>query len=379
MISRRHLALVAAALSLLSAGCGASLATKPAHRPISVVYVVGDLAGPYADRTEGLADGAKLAIAESDGIAGERAISVAVVPPVQRDGEVASAAIGAERVVRDSRTLAVLGTYTAPELALAAPQLNAAETPLVSFSSGMQGLLASEAPGEPGRYEPSGLSLALRGVPSDRVVARAALDLTGGANTRVVLSTGARAATERGDAERLAGQLTRAAEGRPVVIPESQATTSALPTVLVIDPSQRRPIRALRSVAAKARGPLIVIDLADRELSTRGLAGRAAPTFLVRRQLADPATASARELRRREERQFGRDRGDAVVAGYRATVRLLELVRAQPERTVNRASYAKALVADASPKTGFPVSARQSQLARVQIFQLRGADWQLRR
>lgn len=380
MSPRRRLALLASGLALLSAGCGASLAERPAHRPISVVYIVGDPAGPFAERTEGLADGAKLAIAESKGIAGERAISVAVVPPVQRDGEQVSAAVGAGRILRDSRTLAVLGTYTAPELALAAPQLNGAETALINFGSGMQGLLAREAPGEPGRYEPSGQSLALRGVPSDAQVARAAVNLTGGAGLQIAVARGASApasggSDQPGDADRLAAQLERAAEGAPLVVPAAKVAATATPTVLVIDPSERRPASLAAQARRTVRGTLIVVDLADRLLSTRGLRGSAAPTYLVRRQLAPESASGAAALRRAELQQFGRDRGDAVIAGYRATKRLLALVREQPERTINRATYAQALVADAPASTGFPVSTGQSQLARVQVLELRGTRW----
>ncbi len=344
------------------------------------MYVVGDPAGPFAERTEGLADGAKLAIAESEGIAGERAISVAVVPPVQRDGEQVSAAVGAGRILRDSRALAVLGTYTAPELALAAPQLNGAETPLINFGSGMQGLLVSEAPGEPGRYQPSGFSLALRGVPSDAQVARAAVNLTRGAGLQIAVARGsatpaADADEQPGDAGRLAAQLARAAEGSPAVVPASKVSATSTPTVLVIDPSERRPASVSAAARRTVRGPLIVVDLADRLLSTRGLRGSTSPTYLVRRQLAPESTPGAAALRAAERRRFGRDRGDAVIAGYRATQRLLALVRAQPERTVNRATYAKALVSDAPASTGFPVSTGQSELARVQVLQLRGTRW----
>ncbi len=310
----------------------------------------------------------------------ERAISVAVVPPVQRDGEQVSAAVGAGRILRDSRTLAVLGTYTAPELALAAPQLNGAETRSSTSAAACRACWPARRPRARPLRALGPVSLALRGVPSDAQVARAAVNLTGGAGLQIAVARGASApasggSDQPGDADRLAAQLERAAEGAPLVVPAAKVTATATPTVLVIDPSERRPASLAAQARRTVRGTLIVVDLADRLLSTRGLRGTAAPTYLVRRQLAPESASGAAALRRAELQQFGRDRGDAVIAGYRATKRLLALVREQPERTINRATYAQALVADTPASTGFPVSTGQSQLARVQVLELRGTRW----
>lgn len=402
---------VALLMGSMVAGCGDQVTGRPAHRPISVVYVAGDPEGPWAARTEGLTDGVKLAIAERDGLIGDRAVSIAVVPVRQRDGDTISAAIGAGRIVRDSRALAVLGTYTAPELAVSVPQFNGGELGVLQFGSGLQGLTAPEAPGEPGRYEPSGRRLALRAVPSDAAVGERVAILRAFAGAQVVAVTAAyredlrveaalrtkRAADaldqakedgddplpgsdpaltnpspEIPDAERLAARIAERVRGR--IVARAATAGAAKPTVVVIDPTEPDPTAAGRAALRGVRGPALIVDGADRSIDGAGL-GRPAgsATYLVRRTIADATTPAARRIRARERELFGRDRGDAVVAGYRAARRVLSLASNQPERTIDRLTYATALTGAAPRDADLPAQADgDATLGRVELLRLRG-------
>lgn len=344
----RPAALAVAVSALLGvAGCGGSdVLERPAHRPISVLYVTGDDAGPWGPRTTGLADGVKLAIAERDGLAGERAVSVAVVPTAQRDGDVVSAAIGGGRILRDSRTLAVLAAYSADDLPLAAPQLNGGELPLLQFGSGMIGLTMREAPGEPGRYEPSGGRLALRGVPSDAAVAKTVTGLAQFKGAQVVEGAGTGE-----DVERLAARIATAVGGK---IRPGTAAAGNGPVIFVSGPGSRDRNAEARALLRARNAPVLLVDAADRSFAAAGFRGRSAPTFLLRRRLADPTTSEARAIRARERATFGRDGGDAVVAGYRAAKRILNLAARQPDRTIDRTTFAAALVVDRPQDPDYP-------------------------
>lgn len=413
-------ALVTAAIAATAAlsACGDDVVERPAHRPISVVYVAGEPEGPWKARTEGLADGVKLAIAERDGLIGERAVSTVVVPIEQRDGDTVSAAIGGGRILRDSRAIAVLGTYTAPQLALAAPQLNGGELSLLQYGSGLRGLTEPEQPGEPGRYEPSGRRYALRGVPSDAFTAQSirqrlpqfrgaqVVPITWAYDTTVAAEAQFRArqaesrrqkAIDEGDepplpstnpaltapspevpdAKRLA--VTIAAEIGGTVV-EPSGIVAGKPTILVTDPTEPNPSAAARSALIANRVsstvPVLGIDAADRLIQPGALSRSGDEQFFIRRTIANANTAKAREIRAKEREQFGRDRGDAVVAGYFAAKRILELAANQPERTIDRVTYAKALTAAAPQDPNLPASAGgDATLGKVELLEQRGGRW----
>lgn len=417
MTSPRGLAalLSAAGLAIAVAACGGDAqGDRPAHRPISVIYIAGEPTGPWAARTEGLADGVKLAIAERGGIVGERAVSTVVVPVVQRDGNQNTAAIGAGRILRDSRALAVLGTYSALQLPQAAPQLNGGEIALLQYGSGMDGLTTLDRiRHEPDRFEPSGRSFAVRGVQSDAAVAAAVAAIPGtskiyvAASDSVARRKAGEAATQaakeaqrayeravaRGltgkdlpsrapadvtsvwnandnDAARLAGAIQRRTGG--VVGPPSEGRGAR---VLVVDAEQPDPTAEARAAARRGRGTLILVDTADRAIPASAVSGHDGPVYRVRRILDDATSAEAEKIRARERELFGRDRGDAVVAGYRAARRILALAAAQPEKTIDRVTYATALASDAASDPDLPVKAHQVQLGEVVVERLSGGRW----
>ncbi len=419
MTSLRGLAALTAAgltvgLTLVACGSGPDSSGRPAHRPISVIYIAGEPTGPWSARTEGLADGVKLAVAERGGIIGERAVSTVVVPVVQRDGTQNTAAIGAGRILRDSRTLAVLGTYSALQLAQAAPQLNAGEVALLQYGSGMDGLTTEDqVRREPERFEPSGRSFAIRGLPSDRAIADAVAGLPGTRRITVGVSDSAarraagqdavkanaeaQRAYDRAVADGLTGKNlpSRAAPNVTSVFSSNDNDAARLATaiqqrtggtiappseargaqVLVIGADQPDPVAEARAAARRGRGPLIVIDTADRAIPASAVAGHDGPVYRVRRVLDDANSAEAQRIRARERALFGRDRGDAVVAGYRAARRILALAAAQPEKTIDRVTFATQLTADAPSDRDLPVRAKQAQLGEVVVERLSGGRW----
>lgn len=412
---------VAAAVVLAGAGlsaCGDDVVERPAHRPISVVYVAGDPEGPWKSRTEGLSDGVKLAIAERDGLIGERAVSTVVVPIEQRDGDTVSAAIGGGRILRDSRAIAVLGAYTAPQLALAAPQLNGGELSLLQYGSGFRGLTEAEQPGEPDRYEPSGRRYALRTVPADAFVGQMirqrlpqfrgaqVLPITAAYDAQVSAAArfrGQQAAKRRAeaieegddpplpstdpaltnpspevpDAKRLADAVADELGGTVV---DADQVDRSKPIIVVTDPTEPDPSAAVRSTLIEARlsgsEPVLAIDGADRLVQPGAVSRSGSEQFLVRRTVANANTAEARKIRAREREQFGRDRGDAVVAGYVAAKRILDLAASQPERTIDRVTFAKALTGAAPQDPNLPASASgDATLGKVGLFEQRGGRW----
>ncbi|MDQ8043016.1 MAG: hypothetical protein AAGC46_14010 [Solirubrobacteraceae bacterium] len=425
-MTTRGAAAVTAALftSIALAACGSSaIGGRPAHRPISVIYVAGDPQGPWAKRIEGLTDGVKLAIAQRNGLVGPRAISVAVVPTVQRDGNLVSAGIGAGRIIRDSRALAVLGVYNAPELGLAAPQFNGGQLSLLQFGSGMVGLTAPEAPGEPDRYQPSGANYALRGVEPDTLLGEHAASIgalhgaqvvpitttyraslakaaVGRAKAAVELRQAAIAQNEKKgtdnpvpstspaltnpsseipDAERIAARIAEAIGGHVV---DAAKVDRSKPVVVVIDPTETNPTGDAAAVLSKVRAAGLAVDGADREFDPAVLGkGRSgAPTYELRRDLASDADAVDLQIRAKEQQLFGRDRGDAVIAGYRAAERILSLAARQPGKTIDRAAFATALAKASPSDPDLPSNADDDvTLGHTELFELRGGRWIRRR
>lgn len=366
----RAAAFALAALLTTTTGCfgGETVVERDDTRLNLVVYVVGDRTGPWAERTEGLADGAKLAVADRGGFDGERALSVAVVPVEQRDGNDISAAFGAERVIRDSRALVVLGTYSAEEAPLAVPQINGAELPLIQFGSGMAGLTGSERRGEPERFEPSGERLMLRGVAPDTAVADAIAELPAMRGARVVLVGSDASGTGAGDdATRLGEQIAKATGGSTAG-GRAQAAAGSGPMVLVTGAASSNPEADLRGALRRARGPVVIVDAFDRVLPRTLLSGRTGSAWRAIRTLADDGTKQAGKLRARSAEIFGRDRGDAVVAGYLAVKRSLDVLSVQPGRAINRRVYAEALTVPAPDDAAFPVDQHgNSQRAGVTV------------
>ena len=224
LIRATALLVALAAVLLLLAGCGSN--ANPAHRPISMIYVTGPTTGPLASRTNAVADGAKLAVADAHGLAGGRSIGVAVVPAEQRQGTspTPDPSIAAERVLRDSRTLVALAVLPSADTYDAAPLYNENEIPFIQFGSGMTGLTKRDLPDEPDRYESTGSSTAYRVEASDELIA-AKLGKQPG--TAVVMSTGMPSPGGRGSDTARLGRAVTAATGSTMSVAERSRSRAA--------------------------------------------------------------------------------------------------------------------------------------------------------
>ncbi|MDO9355632.1 MAG: hypothetical protein Q7T55_18170, partial [Solirubrobacteraceae bacterium] len=177
------------------------------------------------------------------------------------------------------------------------------------------------------------------------------------------------------DADRLAAQLAEAVQGQVV---RAADVDPSKPTIVVTDPTEPDPTAAARSVLAKVRGAALVVDGADRAFDPAVIGrGRSAEqTFQIRRAIASDVDGDARAIRAAERKAFGRDRGGAVVAGYLAAQRILELGAKQPERTIDRVTFAKALTAASPNDQDLQSNASgDALLSSVELYQLKGDAW----
>ncbi len=142
------------------------------------VYASLPLQGPAGPESEAVANGARLALRQAGGKAGELVVKLVVLDgstPKAGRWTREQAADNARTVVRDRTAIAYLGDGPSGATAISLPILNAGGVPQVSPTSGDQGLTGSQdaGRGEPERYYPSGVRSFARPVPDDGVQARA--------------------------------------------------------------------------------------------------------------------------------------------------------------------------------------------------------------
>jgi hypothetical protein len=126
----RGLALVLVAVALASCGDRTSIeAGGRAPGDVLTVYLLVPYEGPSAGAARDMIRGAKLALAQADGRAGEVTVQFATAALPEGDDAIADAVEG---VVRDVGTIAVIGDLDAGAARVTAPLLNAAGILLVS-------------------------------------------------------------------------------------------------------------------------------------------------------------------------------------------------------------------------------------------------------
>lgn len=144
------------------------------------VYASLPFQGPSGPESEAVANGARLALREAGGKAGDLIIKLAVLDDStigagrwtpEQTGE------NARTVARDRTAIAYLGDGPSGATAISLPILNAAGILQVSPTSDYQGLTSSRdaEKGEPEKYYPSGVRTFARPVPGNGVQARALL------------------------------------------------------------------------------------------------------------------------------------------------------------------------------------------------------------
>jgi ABC-type branched-subunit amino acid transport system substrate-binding protein len=175
-LARARAAAALAALIVVG-GCGLGNGPADVDGPVTV-YVSLPLSGQVGSDGRDAADGARLALAEADGKAGDLEVLVRFLDDAAPEPEVALARVGANarRATSDSSTAAYIGELESGPTRTSLPILN--DAGVAQVSPGASAIdLTGPAPGfedTPDRYRPSGNVTFARVIPSDQVVALAA-------------------------------------------------------------------------------------------------------------------------------------------------------------------------------------------------------------
>ena len=185
--------LAAVAVALVAAGCGDSSDAETSGKPV-VVYSSFPLQGPSRPQAAAMNNGARLALEQAGGRAGPfRVRFQALDDSLAQTGtwDPAQTSANARKAIQDPRGVAYLGEYNSGATAISLPLTNEAGLPQLTVSSAV-GLTQGgpgTAPGEPGKYYPSGTRTLVRVAATDNVqgevLARVA-DEDGCANLAVV-------------------------------------------------------------------------------------------------------------------------------------------------------------------------------------------------
>ena len=173
-----------AALALGVAACGSSddnsssssssSGSKPAAAKSVTVYSSLPLQGASRVQTEAVNNGAKLALEQAGGKAGD--ITVKYSPLDDSTAQAGSWTPEAEsgnarKAAQDDSTAFYLGTFNSGAAAIAIPILNEAKVPMISPANTAVGLTTNQPgsnPGEPDKYYPTGERNYTRIVPKER-------------------------------------------------------------------------------------------------------------------------------------------------------------------------------------------------------------------
>jgi branched-chain amino acid transport system substrate-binding protein len=263
-----------------------------------------------------MVDASKLAIAQAGGRAGDFGINFVAVDegsPAQPDPPIV-AAKAAERTIRDTQVIAVVGALRSDTAMTSLPLFNAAGVLLVSPGAGYAGFTSPVAPGEPERWYPSGRRTFGRLIGDDREQARALLAAAGGGTVAIEAEAG-RASAALADAVR--------AEAGDRVVERADAVIYAGADVDAAAAFARRTPRAT----------LVFPD----ELTRAGLARRLAPAARRRSVFVTSApepgsTAELREFEAAFEEEFERPPHPYAMLAWQGTRRVLEAIEAAGPR-----------------------------------------------
>lgn len=177
--TRARVALAALPMALLAlAGCGTGEGTV--EGPVTV-YVSLPLSGPRADEGNDAADGARLALEQADGRAGDLEVRAEFLDDASPGVAWDPVAVGANArtAAQDSSTAAYIGELDSEPTRASVPITNEAGIVQISPGAGAVDLTrpAEGYPDSPDRFRPSGDATFIRQVVPDDEVARAAVAL----------------------------------------------------------------------------------------------------------------------------------------------------------------------------------------------------------
>ena len=267
-----------------------------------------------------MVDASKLAIAQAGGRAGDFGINFVAVDegsPAHPDPPIV-AARAAERTIRDTQVIAVVGALRSDTAMTSLPLFNAAGVLLVSPGAGYAGFTSAAAPGEPERWYPSGRRTFGRLIGDDREQARALLAAAGDGTVAIE--------AEAGEAAAALADAVRAEAGDRVVEDPARAGRGDLCR-------QRRGLGGgLR--AAGAPGDARVPGRADpRRAGEPARARRRGGARCSSRARPRPgSTAELREFEAAFEEEFGRPPDPYAVLAWQGTRRVLDAIEAAGPR-----------------------------------------------
>jgi len=331
--------------------------------------------GPAGTRSEAVANGARLALREAGGKAGELVVKLVVLddstPSAGRwTGD--QTAENARTVVRDRTAIAYVGDGPSGATAISLPILNAAGILQVSPTSGYEGLTSGRGAeaGEPERYYPSGVRTFARPVPGDGVQARALLASLDGERCRRLQVLVDRDVSARG----LATAVERLARGSGIEVggreelPEDAAAAEAAAAIVergadcVLFAGAAAPGVPALFDALHAAAPQLELFGSD-DLASESFVGRLGASTQARTHLTAPAGVleplpGVREFARSYRAAFGVPARTGAIYGYEAMRLVLAAIARAGPLGADRAAVIDAL---------FALGERQSPLGPYRI------------
>jgi branched-chain amino acid transport system substrate-binding protein len=218
-LGRRGVATVAIAFALVAGACAAE--DDGATGPLTV-FLSAPLRGEHGADGRDIADGARLAIEQAGGRAGDDEVGLEILDatagPTQRAGWSAPAvARNARTAAQDTSAIAYIGDFESGATRVSLPITNQAVVPQISPASTALDLVVDpENPGEPpDELQPSGERTFMRVIPDDGVQADAAAAWARELDARSVLIVEDGSAYGESIAEEFSEQV--AAEGISVI------------------------------------------------------------------------------------------------------------------------------------------------------------------
>jgi ABC-type branched-subunit amino acid transport system substrate-binding protein len=332
----RRLAVLAALAAL--AGCGSERGAITAGG-----RVVGDNLTIYAsvpDPARGpgrdMVDASKLAIAQAGGNVGDFGINFVATD----EGSLGSAepprvaAAAAEKVIRDTQVIGVVGAVRSDTALTSLPLFNAAGVLLVSPGAGYPGFTEPVAAGEPERWFPSGRPTFARVIEDD--IAQAQTLLRAAGRGRVVIE---------GEAGKVAGEQVAALQeaGGTRVVEDIRRADA-----VIYAGSDLRTAKGVAEALTR-EAPWATLVFGD-ELTRAGLQDRLSRSARRRAVFvtAAPEPGSTAELREFEaafEEQFQRAPDPYAVLAWRATRGILDALEAAGSRANLRRVVAERFLA----------------------------------
>ncbi len=184
-VSRGTVVFLLAVVACTVGGCGASGKSAGSRGGTVDFYSSLPLSGASSATAQAIVNGAKLALAQARGRAGQftiRYISLDDSAAQSGTWNPGRTAANAREAARDPKAVYYIGDFDSDASKVSMPILNRAGVPQVSPASTYVGLTTSEPgslPGEPYKYFPTGRRTFLRLVPLDTNQAAALVDLMG--------------------------------------------------------------------------------------------------------------------------------------------------------------------------------------------------------